>query len=269
MQTRDQARAAGRAVSRQSRRDAAACRPPQTCRSKRRGARSTIDPNMPAALSNLGVALYELKDYEEAARAQRKAIAANPDFAEAHSNLGNALHALRRFDEAIAAYRRAIELKPELCRRLGQSRHHAASQRRLRRRHCRRCAAPSRWRRITPTPIPGLGILLLMRGDFAEGWDEYEWRLRSTERKGPRFPGTALAGREPRRQAHLCPGRAGFRRHAAIRPLHAAARRARGAQGDAARASAARRFDAREPAGHRRARRSRRPGALSIATPCC
>ena len=73
----------------------------------------------------------------------------------------------------------------------------------------------------------GLGILLLMRGDFGEGWDEYEWRLRSTERKGPRFPGKSLAGRKPRRQAHLRPGRAGFRRYAAIRPLHPAARRAR------------------------------------------
>lgn len=46
----------------------------------------------------------------------------------------------------------------------------------------------------------GLGILLLMRGDFGEGWDEYEWRLRSTERKGPRFPerpweGENLAGK--------------------------------------------------------------------------
>jgi len=39
-----------------------------------------------------------------------------------------------------------------------------------------------------------------MRGDFGEGWDEYEWRLRSTERKGPRFPeqpweGENLAGK--------------------------------------------------------------------------
>ena len=46
----------------------------------------------------------------------------------------------------------------------------------------------------------GLGILLLMRGDFGEGWDEYEWRLRSSEVKGPRFPqrpwqGESLAGR--------------------------------------------------------------------------
>ena len=152
------------------------------------------------ALSNLGVALYELKDYEEAARAQRKAIAANPNFAEAHSNLGNALHALRQFDEAIAAYRRAIEIKPELCRRLGQSRHHAAPQRQLTRK-----ASSALRHAIALSPHhanahSGLGILLLMRGDFGEGWDEYEWRLRSTERKGPRFPeqpwqGENLAGK--------------------------------------------------------------------------
>jgi hypothetical protein len=43
---------------------------------------------MPAALSNLGVALYELTENEEAAKAQRTAIAAKPDFAKA--NLGNA-----------------------------------------------------------------------------------------------------------------------------------------------------------------------------------
>ena len=39
-----------------------------------------------------------------------------------------------------------------------------------------------------------------MRGDLGEGWDEYEWRLRSSERKGPRFPehpwqGENLAGK--------------------------------------------------------------------------
>jgi tetratricopeptide (TPR) repeat protein len=158
-----------------------------------------IEPTMAAALSNLGVALYELKDYEEAARAQRKAIAAKPDFAEAHSNLGNALHALKRFDEAIVAYRRAIELKPNYAdawANLGTTLHHggvfeegiAALRRAI-------ALAPSH-----ANARSGLGILLLMRGDLGEGWDEYEWRLRSTERKGPRFPenpwqGESLAGK--------------------------------------------------------------------------
>jgi tetratricopeptide (TPR) repeat protein len=158
-----------------------------------------IEPTMPAALSNLGVALYELKDYEAAARAQRKAIAAKPDFAEAHSNLGNALHALRRFDEAIPAYRRAIEINPNYAdgwANLGTTLHHSGSFE-------EGISALRRAIALAPhhaNARSGLGILLLMRGDLAEGWDEYEWRLRSTERKGPKFPeipwqGENLAGK--------------------------------------------------------------------------
>ena len=158
-----------------------------------------IESNMPAALSNLGVALYELKEYDEAAKAQRKAIAAKPDFAEAHSNLGNALHALRRFDEAIAAYRRVIELRPDYAdawANLGTTLHHSGS-------FDEGIVALRRAVALAPhhaNAHSGLGILLLMRGDLAEGWDEYEWRLRSSERKGPRFPerpwqGESLVGK--------------------------------------------------------------------------
>jgi tetratricopeptide (TPR) repeat protein len=158
-----------------------------------------IEPNMPAALSNLGVALYELKEYDEAAKAQRTAIAAKPDFAEAHSNLGNALHALRRFDEAVAAYRCAIELRPDYAdawANLGTTLHHSGS-------FDEGIVALRRAVALAPRHAnahSGLGILLLMRGDLAEGWDEYEWRLRSSERKGPRFPerpwqGESLVGK--------------------------------------------------------------------------
>jgi len=158
-----------------------------------------IEPGMPAALSNLGVALYELKDYEEAAKAQRKAITADPAFAEAHSNLGNALHALRQFEGAIAAYTRAIELKPDYAdawANLGTTLHHSGS-------FDEAIVALRRAIALAPhhaNARSGLGILLLMRGDLAEGWEEYEWRLRSGERKGPRFPerpwqGESLAGR--------------------------------------------------------------------------
>ncbi len=158
-----------------------------------------IEPAMPAALSNLGVALYELKDYEEAAKAQRKAIAADPTFADAHSNLGNALHALRDFDGAIAAYRRAVGLKPDYAdawANLGTTLHHGGS-------FDDAIVALRRAIALSPQHAnarSGLGILLLMRGDLAEGWEEYEWRLRSSERKGPRFPerpwqGESLAGK--------------------------------------------------------------------------
>jgi tetratricopeptide (TPR) repeat protein len=159
----------------------------------------TLDPKMASALSNMGVALYELKDYAASARAHREAIAAQPDFAEAYSNLGNALHALRAYDEAIEAYRRALALKPDYAdalANLGTTLHHSGS--------FDEAIATLRYA-IALAPHhanahSGLGILLLMRGDLAEGWEEYEWRLRSTERFGPRFPerpwqGESLDGR--------------------------------------------------------------------------
>ena len=71
-----------------------------------------LDPDQPAALSNLGVALYEQKDYEGSLRAYDDALALAPDFADAHSNRGNALRALQRLAEAEAAYRSALALDP-------------------------------------------------------------------------------------------------------------------------------------------------------------
>ena len=158
-----------------------------------------IEPDVPAVLSNLGVALYESRDYEEAARAQCKAIAINPGFAEAHSNLGNALYGLRQFDEAIAAYHHAIELKPDYAdawANLGTALLHSGN-------FDEAVVASRRAIALAPTHAnahSGLGILLLMRGDPAEGWDEYAWRLRSTERRGRPFPelpwqGENLAGK--------------------------------------------------------------------------
>ena len=158
-----------------------------------------IDPQTAVAWSNLGAALFETKDYEESARANRAAIAASPDFAQAHCNLGNALHGLKRFDEAIAAYRRAAALDPDYVdgwANLGTCLHHSGA-------YAEAMVILRRAIALDPNHAnarSGLGILLLMQGDFAEGWGEYEWRLRSSERKGPRFPvrpwqGESLVGK--------------------------------------------------------------------------
>jgi tetratricopeptide (TPR) repeat protein len=146
-----------------------------------------LRPDYPEAWSNLGVALYEMREFREAAGAHRKAIAAKPTFAEAHSNLGNALHALRKFDDAIDAYHHAIELRSDFAdawANLGTTLHHSG-------RFDDGASALRRAIALAPhhaNAHTGLGLLLLMRGDLGEGWDEYEWRLRSSEHKGPRFP---------------------------------------------------------------------------------
>jgi tetratricopeptide (TPR) repeat protein len=158
-----------------------------------------LKPDHPEALSNLGAALYERKAYMEAADCHRRAIKLSPGFAQAHSNLGNALYAMKRFDESVDAYRQAIAIEPgfaDAWSNLGTSLHHSGQFE-------DGLAALRHAVALAPghaNAHSGLGILLLMRGDFAEGLDEYEWRLRSSERKGRRFPehpwhGESLAGR--------------------------------------------------------------------------
>ena len=196
-------------VSRQSRRDAAACRPPQTCR--RAGAARARDRARHAggAQQSRRRAVRAERLRGGAARAQRKAIAAKPDFAEAHSNLGNALHALRRFDEAIAAYRRAIELKPNYAdawANLGTTLHHSGS---FERRHVgaaprHRAGAASRQCPFRARHSPSDA----RRSRRRLGRIRMAAALDRAQR--PAISGKAVAGRKPRRQAHLCPGRAGI-----------------------------------------------------------
>jgi len=158
-----------------------------------------LNPEYPEALSNIGVAHYERKEYEDAAASHRRAIELRPSFAQAHSNLGNAFHALRDFDGAVACYRRAVEINPRFAdawSNLGTSLHHAGRYEDAMYALRRAIALDPN----NPNAHSGLGILLLMRGDLAEGWAEYEWRLKSTEVRLPYTPqrpwqGEGIAGR--------------------------------------------------------------------------
>jgi tetratricopeptide (TPR) repeat protein len=100
-----------------------------------------IKPDYAAAHSNLGLALKEKGFIDDAIAAYRQAIVIKPDFAAAHSNLGLALKEKGLIDEAISAQRRAIAIKPDF-----------------------------------PEAHFGLAVTLLINGDHAEGWREYEWR---------------------------------------------------------------------------------------------
>jgi tetratricopeptide (TPR) repeat protein len=61
---------------------------------------------------NEGIALYDLKRYDEALVAYEQAIRLDPNFAIAYYGKGVALRNLKRYDEAIAAYEQAIRLDP-------------------------------------------------------------------------------------------------------------------------------------------------------------
>ena len=110
-----------------------------------------LRPEEPEFQNNLGLTLVELDRHDDAIAAYRRAIAANPMHATAWNNLGLALTGCNRLNEAIDALREAVNLQPDF--------------------------GEAHW---------NLALALLARGDFAEGWREYEWRLSLRQLAGSR-----------------------------------------------------------------------------------
>jgi protein O-GlcNAc transferase len=73
-----------------------------------------INANTPEIHNNLGVALKDLGRLDDAAASYRRALEINSRYAEAQNNLGFVQQELGRVDEAIASYRRAVEMKYDL-----------------------------------------------------------------------------------------------------------------------------------------------------------
>jgi tetratricopeptide (TPR) repeat protein len=99
------------------------------------------DPEWAGAYNNMGLALLSLGRHDDAEAAVRETLALEPDKAEAWCNLGVVFHAQNRLTEAQECYHKAQSLKPDLSR-----------------------------------VRMNIGLIELVRGNFAEGWKNYEWR---------------------------------------------------------------------------------------------
>jgi tetratricopeptide (TPR) repeat protein len=124
-----------------------------------------LRPDDADARNDLGVALHDKGEYSAAIECCCQALALRPNYAEAHHNIGRSLKEMGECEEAIVQFRQALELKPDLVEA------HA-----------------------------GLGTLLLLRGDFQQGWSEYEWRWKSETMKArafgrPTWEGQSLLGK--------------------------------------------------------------------------
>jgi tetratricopeptide (TPR) repeat protein len=71
-----------------------------------------INPDSAQAHSNLGVALFQKGQLDDAVAHYQKALEISPNSAEAHSNLGVALIQKRQLDDAVAHYQKALEINP-------------------------------------------------------------------------------------------------------------------------------------------------------------
>jgi tetratricopeptide (TPR) repeat protein len=120
-----------------------------------------LKPDHADALCNLGALLNGFDRPEEAAESYRRILAGHPEHIAAHCNLGVSLMARNEIGSAIECYRRAIAVNPDF--------------------------ADAHW---------NLSLAQLVQGDFANGWREYEWRLR-TKRHAPRGFEQPVWGGEP------------------------------------------------------------------------
>lgn len=156
-------------------------------------------PNNANAHVYLGIALFDLKRFDEAVESYRTAIRIQPNFPIAWNNLGNALRMLERIDEADQAFQKALEQKPNYVNALknrgtlwtwagelerGLDLYRQALQ-----------FAPDDYELHR-----NLGIILLLKRKFDEGWPEYRWRWRGPGMLRPNIPrpiweGQSLAGK--------------------------------------------------------------------------
>jgi tetratricopeptide (TPR) repeat protein len=100
-----------------------------------------LRPSFAEAYCNLGYALIKKGHFDESITYCQKAIELRPSFAEAYYNLGCAFEEKGHFDKAITCYQKTIELNPSF--------------------------AEAHF---------DISLILLLLGNFKEGWKKYEWR---------------------------------------------------------------------------------------------
>ena len=162
-----------------------------------------LDATCAEAQSNLGWLYHRTGRGDEAMAACEAAIALRPDFAEAHGNLAAVYHQSGRYAEAIEACQAAIALQPDFAMahcNLGMVYHSTG-------RYCEAIVALETAIALLPDLVAAhvnLALSLLIRGDFAHGWEEYAWVRRVSDpgatypccERLPHWTGELFAGRK-------------------------------------------------------------------------
>jgi len=134
-----------------------------------------LRPDFAEAYSNRGIVLHELGRLKEAEDSFNQAIRLKPDYAEAYSNRGLALQTLGRLKEAEDNFNQAIRLKPDYAEAYSNRGIALQAQGQLTDAMAsfdqaiglKSDLAEAYWNK---------SLALLLAGDFAHGWELYEWR---------------------------------------------------------------------------------------------
>ena len=134
-----------------------------------------IQPDYAEVYNNLGIVFKEQGKLEKSIQAYHKAIEIKPNYAEAYNNLGNAYQEQGKSEKSIQAYHKAIEIKPNYMQVYNNMGNAYQEQGEL------KPAIQAYHKAIKIQPHfaeahNNLGQILLLLGNFHQGWEEYEWR---------------------------------------------------------------------------------------------
>ncbi|MBC8548436.1 MAG: tetratricopeptide repeat protein [Candidatus Brocadiales bacterium] len=135
-----------------------------------------LSPDYAEAYNNLGNTLQSLNRLDEAITSYRTAITIKPHFAEAHYNCGNARKEQKKFDEAFVSFKRAITIKPDYA----EAHNNLGITFQERGEFVEAAACYSRAIELKPDYADAhfnRSLMSLLKGNFKDGWQEYEWRL--------------------------------------------------------------------------------------------
>jgi len=146
-----------------------------------------------------GIALHDLRRYDQSVQAYERALALQPHFPIALNNLGNSLRYLGRVQEADNAFQKAIELSPDYF--------NAYRNRGTLHAWTGRVDLAFKYyfeaMKLNPNDAElhrNLGVIHLYQGNFKEGWREYAHRWRCAEAiqhsyPQPKWTGQPLDGK--------------------------------------------------------------------------
>jgi len=160
-----------------------------------------IAPDFSDASISLGYCLHQLGKYDEAIAVYETALDNTPTLMAAWNNRGNSLLKLCRYEQAAESYCRALQLAPGLldarvalatcCQALGLINEAMSACEDVLNADSEH--AEAHWNKA---------LLLLLNGDYRQGWREYEWRWQKRDFTSPLrnfvqplWHGDAIAGR--------------------------------------------------------------------------